>query len=113
MFGRLGPVEIDCDSPSYVIVRACRRIGLRDPEDVRWCRLRHVQTPRFRWRDWFSLKGLKRLLGWSKPPQQQTCVCGEPLPPLTRYAFTYRNGVEESYLLGQCTRCRTIYWETP
>jgi hypothetical protein len=44
-------------------------------------------------------------------PQEQTCTCGEPLPALEKYAFTLNSGRVLDYLLGQCARCRTVYWE--
>ena len=44
MANPLGPIEIDCDAPPYAIVRACQRIGIRTPEDVRWARLSHFLT---------------------------------------------------------------------
>jgi hypothetical protein len=27
------------------------------------------------------------------------------------YTFTFASGKEAEYLLGQCRRCRTIFWE--
>ena len=39
MSSQQGPLEIDGDAPPYHIVRACRQLGFRDPEEVRWCRL--------------------------------------------------------------------------
>jgi len=41
----------------------------------------------------------------------KTCRCGQKLPSLDRYTFTYLTGHEASYLLGQCPRCKTVYWE--
>jgi hypothetical protein len=111
MFSHLGPLEIECDSPSYAVVEASRRIGLRDPEDVRWCRLSHFLSEPTSWRELLSLQGLKQLLGLADRKKHKTCLCGQPLPCLARYAFTYNSGAEESYLLGQCGRCRTIFWE--
>jgi hypothetical protein len=113
MYSHLGPLEVECDSPSYIIVEASRRIGLRDPEDVRWCRLRHFLSEPPSWRELLSLQGLKHVLGLSDRKKHKCCLCGQPLPCLARYAFTYNTGNEESYLLGQCSRCRTIFWEEP
>jgi hypothetical protein len=39
MFTDDGSIEIECDSPPYYIVETCHRIGLKRPEDVRWCLL--------------------------------------------------------------------------
>jgi hypothetical protein len=110
MSNRLGPLEIECDAPPYSIVTACRRVEFEDPEDVRWCRLGQVlDVPSSEW------EGLKRqpwkLLVRMAAPDVRTCVCGSRLPSLDRYTFTYLTGHEASYLLGQCKRCRTIYWE--
>jgi hypothetical protein len=113
MFSRLGPVEIECDCPPYAVVQASQRIGLRTPEDVRWCRLGHFLREPPTWRELFSLEGIKGVLGMRDRRKAKTCVCGQPLPCLARYAFTYNTGVEESYLLGQCGRCRTVFWEEP
>jgi hypothetical protein len=41
MLKRLGPIDVDCDAPSYMIVQACRQLVMQSPEDVRWCRMRH------------------------------------------------------------------------
>ena len=37
MSSELGLLEVECDAPPYPIVRACRKLGLIAPEDVRWC----------------------------------------------------------------------------
>jgi len=58
----------------------------------------------------FSLGTWKALLGL-KSTKIRNCSCGRGLPALERYTFTFRNGSEASYLLGQCSRCRTIFWE--
>ena len=34
MSSRLGPLQIECDAPPYMIVSACRKIGFESPEDV-------------------------------------------------------------------------------
>jgi hypothetical protein len=112
MFSRLGPLEISCDCPPYAIVEASQRIGLRTPEDVRWCRLGHYLNEPPTWREVFRLHSWKYLLGLGDR-RKKMCVCGQPLPCLARYAFTYNTGMEESYLLGQCSRCKTVFWEEP
>jgi hypothetical protein len=30
---------------------------------------------------------------------------------LERCTFTFRDGRQRDYLLGQCGRCRTVFWE--
>jgi len=110
---RLGPLTIECDCPPYPIVEAAQRVGVRDPADVRWCRLSHFLNEPPTWRELFSLQGWKSILGIGRQQRARSCVCGQPLPCLARYAFTYNTGSEESYLLGQCGRCRTVFWEEP
>jgi hypothetical protein len=106
----LGPIEIDCDAPPYSIVQACRMIGLRSPEDVRWCRmtLRADELPW--WRRVFSPQSWMHLLGMRRRGID-VCVCGAKLPMLERYTFLIVTGDKLSYLLGQCEHCSSIYWE--
>jgi hypothetical protein len=95
----LGPIEVICDAPPYPVVRACAGLGFETPQDVRWARLerRRQRKPSslFPW-----LRG-------SKP----TCKCGEPLPELESYTFTFVSGTRAEYFLAQCVRCRTIFWD--
>ena len=93
----LGVLEFVCDAPAYPVVQACNRLGLESPEDVRWCRLRNLVAESF-WRS--SAKG-------------GNCLCGQRVPDLMHCTFTYANGTEETYILGQCERCRTILWDEP
>jgi hypothetical protein len=106
MAKRLGPIEIDCDAPPYPIVQACRRLGLRDPEDVRWCRMSRGPSG-----GWWKVLQAKT---WSKAPapgkQDARCACGGELPELPRYTFTLLSGTRLSFFLGQCGYCRTILW---
>lgn len=111
MASKLGPIEVYCDSPSYAIVRGCHQIGIRNPEDVRWLRMSHFLSEEGSWRGFFNLQSWKSFLGKSKPDDRKTCTCGDHLPVLEKYIFTFLTGKEESYLLGQCPRCRTVYWE--
>ena len=111
MFKRARPIEIDCDAPSYSIVKACHLFGLKTPEDVRWCRLRnfvpsaHGRRPRL-----FDLQSWKALLGMSEP-REAGCFCGGERPKVERYTFTYVTGRQAHYLIGQCQRCHTVFWE--
>jgi hypothetical protein len=112
MSSQLGPLEIRCDAPRYPIVRACELIGLRSPLDVPWYhRGRYLSH-----RDHDS--GASGLLGWVQLLYRgrrpgQTCLCGKALPVLREYAFESASGVETNYLLGQCPRCRAIFWQEP
>ena len=56
------------------------------------------------------LKNWKALLGIAAPGEK-TCFCGGKLPTLERCIFNFKSGSEASYLLGQCSRCRTVFWE--
>jgi hypothetical protein len=109
MFSQLGPVEMRCEAPPYPVVRACARLGLRTPLDVRWCHLNqflgeHAEPQaaigRRLWR-WL----------WGRRKLQRTCTCGEPLPRLERYPLAEFAESEGDFLLGQCQRCQTIFWE--
>jgi hypothetical protein len=99
------PQQFDCDAPPYTIVKACQELGFHSPLDVRWCRMSlYLAT---------SGAG-SGMLGWpfgrSRSPDKQ-CACGQPLPRMERYQFAFPSGRRATYLLGQCSRCRTIYWE--
>jgi hypothetical protein len=109
MSSQLGPIDVFCDAPPYTIVRACHRLGLREPEDVRWCRPSELPPRTHTWRD--LLWRPWRLLHGRPPGQERTCTCGAPLPLMERFTFTLRSGQKVDYLLGQCRRCRTIFWE--
>jgi len=110
MSNPLGPIEIHCDAPPYPVVRAGHRIGLHSPEDVRWCRLSHFLKQPEGWREVLSLQAWKQLLGMGGPCRGN-CTCGQKLPVLEKYTFTFRNGGEASYLIAQCGRCQTVFWE--
>ena len=103
-------MNIDCDAPPYAIVRACRKIGLQAPEDVRWFRLSRFRKGQSARLEFFNPRTWKALLGMQES-RNSTCTCGQELPLLERYTFTFRTGRQSSYLIGQCRRCRTIYWD--
>jgi hypothetical protein len=103
-------LEIDCDAPAYPIVQACRRIGVRNPEDVRWRRM-NLDRPGG-WQEFFRLRSWKKWLGGSGP-ENPRCSCGQDLPEPIRCTFTYVDGREEDYVIGQCRRCRTVFWDEP
>jgi hypothetical protein len=89
MADELGPIDIQCDAPPYPVVRACQRLGLRDPQDVRWCRVNRSTAARRRF----------------------ACTCGQPLPTLESYTFTFVTGNQAAYFLAQCGRCGAIFWD--
>ena len=101
MSGELGPIDIRCDAPPYPVVKACERLGFRNPRDVRWCRVNRqtIEKPR----------GLIPWLSAGRAP----CACGQPLPGLESYTFTFASGKQTRYYLGQCRRCQTIFWDEP
>ncbi len=111
-FDQPEPLELECDAPPYPIVRACRRLGFRTPEDVRWCRLRPATPPQPSDRpSVFTLQGLKSIFAKPEPAKGPACVCGQALPGLDRCSFTLASGRQVDYLLGQCPRCRSIFWQ--
>lgn len=110
MMQRLGPLDVECDAPPYAIVRACRRIGVYDPEDVRWCRLSRRARPRASWWEVFYHHPFKFLMGLGQIHNGE-CLCRQIIPRLGEHTFTYCTGEEETYLIGQCPCCRAVYWE--
>lgn len=107
MFSRLGTLEISCDAPPDAVVRACETLGFQSPLDVRWCRKSQLRRGHSR------LGGIHALYPWNwfatrnRPSQGNTCTCGQPLPVLYKFALDK----VADYLLGQCCRCRTMFWE--
>jgi hypothetical protein len=110
MFSQLQSLEIRCDAPPYAVVRACKDFDFHSPLDVRWCRMSHLASAEEKRKDYFGIRLLKRLLEKNKT-KAQTCTCGQPLPDLKKYDFTFHSKKVGCYLLGQCRRCRTMYWD--
>ena len=110
MSSQLGPIDVHCDSPAYAVVRACRSVGIRDPEDVRWCHTAHFLGQPAVGR---GKMGLLNFLAWETllGRTEAACNCRTPLPVLERFTFTFSSGREETYLLGQCPRCGTVFWQ--
>jgi hypothetical protein len=110
MASRLGPIDVCCDAPPYPAVRACQGLGFHAPLDVRWCRMSH---PRGEHGGGWGILNLRAWMGWFglSEPERRSCTCGQPLPALQRYAVTCPPDAEAEYLLGQCPRCRTMFWE--
>lgn len=105
-------LEIDCDSPPYAIVQACRELGFHAPEDVRWCQTRHAYLTPSKRREG-QLARLVKFLFRSPKPQRTGCACHRQLPHLVKCTFTWTSVREQAILLGQCRRCRTMYWQEP
>jgi hypothetical protein len=103
-------LDITCDAPSYAVVRACRRIGVRNPEDVRWCRFRAGHKGR--WTAWLHLRAWKKILSGGEGAPSR-CTCGQALPEPMHCTFTFADGQEVDYVIGQCRRCQTVFWDEP
>jgi hypothetical protein len=103
---QLGPIDVSCDAPPYLIVQACETVGFHAPLDVRWCRLNHFIEQEER-----AGSHLWNLLFHRAERGIKSCSCGEALPILENYAFTFASEKVINYRLGQCPRCSTIFWE--
>ena len=110
MMSRLGLLEVECDAPPYPIVRACRKLGMSHPEDVRWCRKSRFHKRDQSWMSFLASPLWGRLLGRSEG-HEQACNCGQPLPTLESFSFTFQSGEQMDYEMAQCPRCGTVYWE--
>ena len=106
----LGTMEIICDAPPYYIVQVCDLIGIERPEDVRWLRLSQHLEQDSDHREFCKSHPILAFLHLN-PRRKTTCTCGAKLPAFDRYTFTISTGEEPSYLLGQCPRCHTVFWE--
>jgi hypothetical protein len=109
---RLGTIHVECDAPPYAVVSASRQLGLRSPEDVRWCRLSRFLHNCTGWRLILNPRAGRLLLG-RLGRGRVVCSCGRDLPNLQRFTFPSSAGRQMCYLLGQCDRCRTVFWESP
>jgi hypothetical protein len=110
MVSRLGILEVECDAPPYPIVRACRKLGMSEPEDVRWCRKSRHARRHHGWIRFLANPIWGRLLG-REEAETPICTCGHSVPNLESYSFTFQTGEQVEYEMGQCLRCRTIFWE--
>lgn len=111
MCSRFGRVEMWCDAPPYDVVRACTGCGFQSPLDVRWCRMPHFLEEAGQGKETFGMRLWRWLFGWASP--QQTCSCGQPLPVLATYEFSRPSEQRGDYLLAQCPRCWTMFWDAP
>jgi hypothetical protein len=100
-----GPLEICCDTPPDWVIVACEKMRFDSPLDVGWRQLGHQS------RENGLLTRIWRWLMGAVEPTEGDCICGGRLPALTPYAFSSRAESQVDYLLGQCPRCRTIYWQ--
>ena len=107
MAGTLHPLESRCDAPPFPVVGACQKVGFRSPLDVRWYRLSHFLAARSSRPS--TPPGAE--VFDTRPTRRKTCTCGEPLPRLEKYAITFVFEKVADYLLGQCRRCGTMFWE--
>jgi len=106
----LGPLTIRCDAPPYTVVWVCKGLGFKSPLDVGWCRMSNVNNrTSLRYSSFGS--ALWQLLFGTSNPKEKACACGEPLPDLKHYHFAFNSKKGSDYLLGQCRRCRTIFWD--
>jgi hypothetical protein len=108
MASQLGPIEISCDAPTYAIVRACRRLGFHEPEDVPWHHYQNCQDGRGRAQSG-SIEAVIAALSFDRSSGER-CGCGERLPSPEQCMFALPSGRVETFFMGQCRRCRTMYW---
>jgi len=111
-FNRSETLDIECDAPSYGIVRACHKVGFLAPEDVRWCSKSNARQAPLKQRGGLLVQAFKAVFR-STAPRRAGCICRYQLPKLDKYTFTFANGREQQLLLGQCRRCLTIFWNEP
>jgi hypothetical protein len=109
MSSQLGPIEFCCDAPPYHIVQACTMIGIESPADVRWCHVSRHLDPEGGWPE--MLKSPWKMLRREARAGDRNCNCGHPFPAVEKFQFTLRSRKELAYFLGQCERCRTVYWQ--
>jgi hypothetical protein len=110
MAKQLGPIDVRCDAPDYRIVRACEDFGFVTPLDVRWCRVSHL-PPSSLEVDRFDAPQPDPTVHNSSQPRVKQCLCGHSLPSLDWYSFITSRGICLTFLLSQCHKCRSIYWE--
>jgi hypothetical protein len=107
---QLGPIEICCDAPPYWIVRASRDLGLRAPEDVRWLRMSAFQCRASAPARSVSSFVVALFRGPAAQPGV-SCTCGTRLPELSASLVVFEAGEAIAYRVGQCPRCRTVFWD--
>jgi hypothetical protein len=109
MYSHFGTIDVACDAPPHSVAEVCRELGFLAPLDVRWCRMSNFNGgPRA---NGGALRALLSLFSGRSDTSRKNCTCGKPLPEMTRYTCTFESGKQAHYLLGQCLRCRTMFWE--
>jgi hypothetical protein len=103
----LDRLEILGEAPPFPLVRACQRLGFRSPLEVRWWRVSHSLAGRGH----TPVTNSGPEVSATGRPDRTGCTCGEPIPGLDQYAITFAFEKVADYLLGQCCRCGTIFWE--
>jgi hypothetical protein len=111
-FNQFNTPVIECDAPSYGIVRACRKLGFLDPEDVRWCSKINAHQAPPKQQGGLLTQAFKALFRRAAS-RRAGCICRCQLPKLDKYTFTFICGGKKHLLLGQCRRCLTIFWKDP
>ena len=102
-------LDIWCDAPPYSVVEACWLIGVRSPEDVRWCHIDRFRRGSGRRALLLNaLSWLWRLTGKVGPNR---CSCGAHLPALQPFQFLFDEEDRPTYWIGQCGRCSTVFWK--
>jgi hypothetical protein len=71
------------------------------PEDVRWIKMSHFHS---------FVEDSKMNRYFLSAGGVVLCFCHEKLPKLSKYRFTYSAGDEVTYSVGQCPKCRTVFW---
>jgi hypothetical protein len=107
---QLRPIKIDCDAPAYEVVKASGRVGMRSPQDVRWCRQsapRSESSPR----QTLARRLWRLLFAFGLPEVEEKCGCGNTLPERRVVRIRTSSGSEIHYSMAQCDRCRTIVWD--
>jgi predicted RNA-binding Zn-ribbon protein involved in translation (DUF1610 family) len=110
MLDRFVQFDICCDAPPYGVVHACEKCGFHSPLDVRWCRMSRFLSAEGQRRGNVGVRLWQWFFGKPKP-KARTCTCGQPLPGLKKYGFTFLSQKVGDYFLGQCQRCRTMFWD--
>lgn len=98
MDDRLAETILIADCPPHPIVEASGACGVESPCDVRW----------FKIENYIAL--YSQVLEEIHFSSEHYCACKEKLPKLAKYRFTYSSSDEVVYALGQCAKCRTVFW---
>jgi hypothetical protein len=110
MSGWTGVLDLQGDAPPYRVVEACANLGFLCPLDVPWWRV--SRTGRNEGQATGLIRGLvRRLFSATDLQESPLCTCGQPAPYLESYTFTFSTHRQARYLIGQCRRCRTVFWD--